>query len=155
MAKFIAPCNRVIGTGANDTIGSYVNDVGAVAPRRLKLYHWAFGFSTTPADAAIVLRGRLCTDEGTNTDVVPRPVDPADLTSVCDAGENHTVVPTAIAAEPFLEVGIHQRACPIFWYAPPDGDIVAPAAAGDGFSIDTPVISSGTPTGYFNFHVAE
>ncbi len=75
--------------------------------------------------------GRI-TAEGTQTDVVPLALDPADAATEADAGENHTAEPTYTAASDIFRLGRHMRAT-FRSVAAPGSGFVAPATASNGF----------------------
>lgn len=156
MARYSAYGTRTIGTGANDTILAVVADSGGAALRRLKFDHFMLGLGTTPADGQIVLRARRCTALGSGgTTFTPIALDPGDGATLTDAHYGHTSTPTYTADSQMIQFGFHQKACPIFWYAPPGGEIVTPATASNGIGFDTPVISTGTPDAYMTLHWTE
>jgi len=103
----------------------------------MKVYYLLFGSEATPADNPFLWRVRRCTAAGTSTAVVPTILDPGDLVTEQDAGENHTVEPTYTSATELLVVPLHQRAT-FQWSAAPGREIVTPATASNGLGVETP-----------------
>ena len=150
MANYFVECNDSISTST--TIGSWIAD--ATRPRRLALYEIHFG-SETSVDAAIQFCVSRITAEGTNTDVVPQPINPADAATESDAGENHTVEPTYTnSALRLFTKSFHQRNGFRVNFAP-GKYITFPATASNGFGCLTPTISTGTPASTLGLYVEE
>jgi len=104
----------------------------------MKLYYLLVGSEATPADNPFLWRVRRCTAAGTSTAVVPTILDPGDLVTEQDAGENHTVEPTYTSNTECLVIPLHQRAT-FQWNAAPGREIVTPATASNGVGLETPV----------------
>jgi hypothetical protein len=150
MAKMIVPMRRTLDTAKS--VGSLVAD--ATRPRRGKVYYFCCGSEAAPADQSILWQLQRITAAGTSTGVTPRPVNPADVATELDAGENHTAEPTYTASTDLITVPVHQRST-FKWEAPPDGELIYPATASNGFGVRTPTISSGTPVVTAAVHVDE
>ena len=103
----------------------------ATRPRRCKVYDIILGSSATPADNALIRTVQRCTAAGTSSAVTPLALDPADVATEDDAGENHTVEPTYTAAAQLLVIAMNQRAT-YRWVAAPGGELVTPATAANG-----------------------
>jgi hypothetical protein len=101
-----------------------------------------FGSEAAPADNAFQYRLQRCTAAGTSTAVVPQAIDPADVATESDAGENHTVEPTYTAAAIILHVALNQRATFRWQAVRDDCRLVYPATASNGFGIQTPVATA-------------
>jgi hypothetical protein len=150
MAALAVDFQRTASTTA--TLGTMTAD--ATRPRRLKVYDAMFGSEATPADAAILWTFRRCTAAGTSTGVTPTMIDPGDVATEYDAGENHTIEPTYTAGAILLNVPLNQRAT-FRWVAAPGGELVMPSTASNGFGIETDTISTGTPVSTATVHALE
>lgn len=137
MAKYAIDLRRTASTTAS--VGSVTAD--ATRPRRFRLYDWTFGSEASPADNPFLWLIQRATAAGTSTAVVPQPLDPADAATEMDAGENHTVEPTYTAAAILLHIPLNQRAT-FRWVAAPEGQLVFPATASNGFGVQTPTGSA-------------
>lgn len=146
MGRYAVQMNRT--ASATLSVGSLIAD--ATRPRRGKIYDFVFGAEGTPADGVYQIIIQRCTAEGTNTDVVPKPLDPADAATEADAGENHTIEPTYTAAEVMLAISLNQRAT-FRWVAAPGGELVYPATASNGFGIQTPTCATVAVTATWHF----
>ena len=146
MAAYACEFNRT--ASATASVGSIVAD--STRPRRGKVFDLVIGSEATPADNAFKWLVQRITAEGTNTDVVPKPVDPADAATEADAGENHTVEPTYTAAEVMLSIALNQRAS-FRWVAVPGRELVYPATAANGFGLQTPTASAVAVTATLHF----
>ena len=112
----------------------------ATLPRRAKLFEFGFGSEATPADNAFLwVLDRGTTALGTSTGVTPSPADPADVASVTDAGENHTVNPT-IGARLYSQA-LNQRAS-FRWVATPGRELVVAAAANNSLVARTTTMTA-------------
>ena len=147
MANFAIDYQRTASTVAS--LGSIVAD--ATRPRRGELYDLMLGSEAAPADNAFQYRIQRCTAAGTSTAVVPQPIDPADVATEADAGENHTVEPTYTAAQIILHVALNQRATFRWQAVRDDCRLVYPATASNGFGIQTPVSSAVVITAQVHF----
>jgi hypothetical protein len=124
---------RVASTTAS--LGTIVAD--ATRPRRIEWYDTVFGSEAAAADNPFLYVLQRCTAPGTSTAVTPQNLDPADATTECDAGENHTVEPTYTAGAILLEIPLNQRST-FRWLATEGGRLVSPATASNGVGIATP-----------------
>ena len=148
MANYAVDMLRTASTTAS--VGTVTAD--ATRPRRFKLYDWIFGSEASPADNPFRWLIQRCTAAGTSTGVVPQPLDPADVATEMDAGENHTIEPTYTAAALLLNIPLNQRAT-FRWVAAPGGEIVCPGTASNGIGLSTPVGSAVIITS--QMHIAE
>ena len=149
MAKYAVELNRTAST--TNSLGNMVAD--ATRPRRGRVTDYIIGSEAAPADAAILwVLGRIST-AGTSSAVTPAPLDPADAATECDAGENHTSTEPTYGTT-MLSIALNQRAT-FRWVAGPDGELVWPATASNGFGIKTPTISTGTPVITATVHFGE
>lgn len=135
-------------TGANETLGTAQAD--ATRPRRLKWYDLIVGSEASPADNAFLYVMQRFTAAGTNTAVVPSPLDPADAATEADAGENNTAEPTYTATLILLEIPLNQRAT-FRWVCSPGSELVSPATASNGIGIATPTFSAVAITAHLLF----
>lgn len=133
MAKHAIELTRTASAAAS--LGGFSAD--ATRPRRIRLYYLSIGSEATPAENAFHLRVRRFTAAGTSTAVTPQPLDPADVATELDAGENHSAEPTYTANTEMLSKPFNQRAT-VQWYAPAGGEIVVPATASNGLGFETP-----------------
>ena len=102
---------------------------------RGRLYDVIFGSSATPADNAITWRLSKSTAVGTEgTGVVPTALDSGDPAALYDGAQDHSAEPTYTAATELLEIPLNQRAT-FRWVAAPDGEMIGPATANNGFGI--------------------
>jgi hypothetical protein len=138
MANYAVDYQRTASAVAS--LGSIVAD--ATRPRRGELYDIMFGSEAAPADNAFLYRLQRCTAAGTSTGVTPQPIDPADVATEADAGENHTVEPTYTAGAIILHVALNQRATFRWQAVRDDCRLVYPATAANGFGVQTPVSSA-------------
>lgn len=112
-----------------------------IAGRRAAIYEVWFTHSGVPADQVVQWQARRLTVIGTRSVVVPTILSgggapAADM--LADA--NHTVEPTYTAATEALDFDANERAS-IRWVAVPGGELVVPAAAGEGYGF-TPISST-------------
>lgn len=114
-----------------------VVNADATRPRRGEFYDVMFGSEAAAADNPFLYIFQRCTAPGTSTAVTPQQLDPADITTESDAGENHTVEPTYTANAYLLTVPINQRAT-FRWQATEGGRLIYPATASNGIGIQTP-----------------
>ena len=117
--------------------------------RRTKLIELTVGQTAAPADNTVQYVLQRFTAAGTNTAVVPQPLDPADAAALTVGGVNHTVEPTYTANQILLTIPMNQRAT-FRWVAPPGGELLTPAVSANGIGIATPVAGglpaiAGTP----------
>jgi hypothetical protein len=150
MARIACDFQRTASTTLS--LGTMTAD--ATRPRRLRVYDIMFGSEATPADAALLWTFQRCTAAGTSTGVTPTMIDPGDVATEYDAGENHTIEPTYTATLILLNVPLNQRAT-YRWVAAPDGELVMPSTAANGFGIQTDTISTGTPVITATVHALE
>jgi len=128
----------------------------SAATVRPKLAHFILSTLGVAADGVLEWKLQRFTAAGTTTGVTPAPLDPADPASLATGGSNATVEPTYTANLIFFDKGLNQRVT-YTWYAPQDGEIVAPATAANGLGMQ--VLSSVAPayTGVaaYEFHFTE
>ena len=131
MARYAITGENATTATPFDTALSIIAD--ATRPRRGKLIEFTVGAdgSETAADVLMASAIGRITAEGTQTDVVPLPLDPADAATEMDAGANHTIEPTYTAASELLRIGRHMRAT-YRWVAAPGAELVWPAVASNG-----------------------
>lgn len=137
MGAYAVDMQRTASTTAS--VGTITAD--ATRPRRVKWYDILIGSEATPADNVFLWRFQRCTAAGTSTAVVPQPLDPADVATETDAGENHTIEPTYTSAAILLHIGLNQRAT-FRWVAAPGGELVTPGTASNGIGVATPTSSA-------------
>lgn len=137
MGAFVVEANRT--ASATLPVGSQIAD--ATRPRRGKLYDIMFGSEASPADNPFLWRVQRITAAGTSTAVTPTMVDPGDVATEADAGENHTIDATATANAILLSVPLNQRAT-FRWVAAPGSELVYPSTASNGFAVYTPTSSA-------------
>lgn len=113
--------------------------------RRFELHDYSIGCEGAAADNPFLWQFQRCTTAGTRTSITPRLLDPADAALVTTAGENHTAEPTYTANEIFDLVPLNQRAT-YRWVCEPDGQIVFPATANNGYGILTPTMFAAAVT---------
>ncbi len=132
MAKYAIDGKQTTTATPFDTALSVIAD--ATRPRRGKIVEFSVGAAggATAADVIVDCAIGRITAEGTNTDVVPLALDPADAATEADAGENHTIEPTYTAASEIFRIGRHMRAT-YRWVAAPGSEFVYPATAANGF----------------------
>lgn len=123
----------------------------ATRPRRIEWYDVVMGSEAPAADNPFLYVFQRYTAAGTSTAVTPQNTDPADATTECDAGENHTVEPTYTGGAILLEVPLNQRAT-FRWIATEGGRLITPATASNGLGIQTPTMTALaiTATAYVN-----
>lgn len=148
MAKYSVSLARTASTTAS--LGSIVAD--ATRPRRGKLYDLVVGSEAAAADNPFLYLVQRCTAAGTSTAVTPQPLDPADVATEADAGQNHTVEPTYTANAVLLRLALNQRAT-FRWVAQQGGELVYPGTAANGLGIQTPTSSAVVISG--TLHVEE
>jgi hypothetical protein len=137
MANYVVQLNRTASTTLP------VGTVGADAtrPRRIKWYDLMFGSEASPADNPFLWTVQRCTALGTSTGVTPTAVDPADVATEADAGENHTIDATQTANLILLAIALNQRAT-FRWVAAPGSELVTPGTASNGAALNTPTSSA-------------
>ena len=126
--------SRFVATGSQNVASptdTVLTVVGAATTRGW-VYFFGLSSSATPADNAVEWIVQRSTASGTNTAVVPAPLDLAEAVALCVAGENHTVEPTFTAATEMFDNSVNQRMTFQF-NANPDGELVMPATASAGF----------------------
>lgn len=134
MANYSVVLTRTASTTLS--LGSITAD--ATRPRRGKLYEFQFGSHATPADNPFLYVIQRCTAAGTSTAVTPQAIDPADVATETDAGENHTVEPTYTANAILFKQPINQRSAYRWAAIRPGKELVWPATASNGVGIQTP-----------------
>lgn len=145
MADFGVKTTRT--ADATLAVGGILAD--ASAARRIRLYDLIVGSKGTPADNPfewVLERGT--TGLGTSTPVTPSPLDPADIASVTDAGENYTVNPTL--GVNLMAIALNQRAT-FRWVAAPGKEFVMAAAANGSLILRTPTSAAVSVTGEMYF----
>jgi len=135
-----ATTSLTVGMGSIEAPGSGM--------RRVKLYDFIFGSASGPADNVFEFEINRSTTAATGTAVTPNPLDVADAAAVTLAKSNNTVQGTNTAGVIPLSTSLNQRAT-FRWVAAPGSELVIPATASNGFSINTPV-ASGTPDAHVN-----
>lgn len=119
--------------------------------RRGRIYDVMFGSEGSVADNPFLWTMDRITTVGTRTSVTPTPLDPADSACVTASGQNHTSTePTYTASTQVLYVPLNQRAT-FRWVASPDGELVFPATANNGFGIRTPTSGAVAATATLHF----
>lgn len=137
MARYAVDMVRTASTTLS--VGTITAD--ATRPRRTKWYDIVLGSYATAADNPFLYTIQRCTAAGTSTAVTPQPLDPADVATETDAGENHTIEPTYTAAAILLNISLNQRAT-FRWVAAPGGELVTPGTASNGIGVQTPTSSA-------------
>lgn len=145
-AKYAVDLQRTASTTAS--LGGVFNP--GSGQRRHRWYYFHLGCQGDAADNEFLYTIQRCTAAGTSTAVVAQALDPADVTAITVAGENHTVEPTYTAAAILMNVAINQRAT-FQWYAPPGGELVVPATASNGIGVQTPTATALTITAQIHF----
>ncbi len=123
---------------------------------RIWVYDFTSGFDGTPADFAFVITAQRfgTTDDGTGTDLVPAPLDPADSAFAGIVKTNHTAEPTSyVSAKELFEVAVNQRAT-YRWVAAPGGEMIIADTANTGIGWFT-IHASATPTHTLGVHFIE
>jgi hypothetical protein len=127
----------------NSTTVPQAQIVGSTAIRP-KIYEWALGSPSTPADQAASWQFKHSSTASTGgTAVTPSPIDPGDPASTATA----MVAPSMSA--PTLgvvlqEIALNQRAS-FRWVAAPGKELIGPATANNGITLLNTVL-----TGAFN-----
>lgn len=137
MGAFATQINRT--ASATLPVGSISAD--ATRPRRGKFYDILFGSEASPADNPFLWQVQRHTAAGTSTAVVVAMIDPGDVLTEADAGENHTIDVTATADTFLLSIPLNQRAT-FRWVAAPGGELVYPSTASNGLHLRTPTSSA-------------
>lgn len=150
MGRIAVDFQRTASTTAS--LGSMVGD--ATRPRRMSLYHVILGSEASPADQALLWQIQRVTAAGTSTAVTPTMIDPGDVATEQDFGENHSVEPTYTANTICLNISANQKAT-VLWQTLPELGIITPATAANGLGIRTPTITSGTPVITATCHLLE
>jgi hypothetical protein len=118
---------------------------GTTLPRRTKLYDVMFGTIGTPADQTYEFDISRITAVGTQSTIVPLPLDPADAAAVAITYGNYTAEGTVTATSSVFYLGINQRAS-YRWVAAPGSELLSPATTAAGLVIRTRSASGGTAT---------
>ena len=140
MDKYTGVGTQTVANPADTTLTL----TGNVAVRG-KLYDIILGAIGVPADVTLKHTVQRVTAIGTGTGFTPLPLDGDAPGAQLVCTVNHTVEPTYTASAILLEHGLNQRAT-FRWVAAPGGEIIIPAAAGEGvgiFAID--VAAAATP----------
>ena len=127
---------------ASPTVSSAIITGGTTV--RFCLYEIVVGFSSAPADNAIVYKAQRSTAAGTSSSYTPVPLDSADAVAISAAGTVVTGEPTYTSNKVVWHYALNQRAT-ARWISDPDGPIVSPATSNNGVGI-YPVSGSATPT---------
>jgi hypothetical protein len=137
MPRYSAILARTASTTAS--VGSLVAD--ATRARRGKIFYFLCGCEAAPADNPFLWQLQRITAAGTSTAVTPASLDPGDIATEADPGQNHSVEPTYTANTILLTIPLHQRNT-FKWEAPPYGELVYPATASNGFGVKTPTATA-------------
>lgn len=125
---------------AATTVGE-VHASSAVALRRIYILEFTLGMEAPPASLANLWTFQRFTAPGTDTAVVPQPLDPADPAALTVAGANSSVEPTYTAAQVLSTVALNQQAT-FRWLSAPGSELVAPATNNNGIGLLTPTVGS-------------
>jgi hypothetical protein len=110
---------------------------------RPEIFDMELGFSSAPADNALVVKVQRFTAAGTTTSQAPNPLDPADPASTTVGGVIATVEPTYTAGLILFHLALNQRASQR-WIADQRGPLKLPALANNGAGLYA-VHASATP----------
>lgn len=133
------------------TVGAAAAAASGIQLRRGRLVEVNIGQNGAPSatDCAILYDISRVTAFGTNTAVVPNPIDAADAVFMGLAGQNHTVEPTLASAGAglsLLQFPLNQRAA-YRWVAKDGKELVYPATANNGFAVRAQVTTGSAYTG--------
>lgn len=140
-------------TTTSTTIGVGSIEAPAASMRRARIYFLSFGSAATPADNVFLFELNRSTTAATGTAFTPVPLESADAACVTLAKTNLTVQGTNTAGAIALSIPLNQRAT-VEWYAPPGAEIVIPATASNGISVNTPT-AVGTVDATVTVHFSE
>jgi hypothetical protein len=115
-------------------------EIGAVATVqtcRGRIYELDVGADSPPnsTDCSIQFRVARFTVTGTGVASTPNPVNPADAVARSLSKINDTAQPTITANSSLLFLALNQRASQR-WVASPEGELIWPATAGNGLTVD-------------------
>lgn len=131
MAKYSAKGDQTLTTTFTTalTVGS-----NATTAQRNALYRFILSIGLTPSDSQITCQGQRVSALGTSTAVTPGKADPGDRAAQAAVGENHTVEPTFVADDFFVEeMALNARAT-FTWNAFPAEIVNHAATVGAGLS---------------------
>lgn len=149
----MANCAIVLARTASTALSLGGFNADATRPRRAEVYDIMLGSEAAAADNPFLYLLQRYTAPGTSTAVTPVMIDPADVATELDAGQNHTVDSTYTAGAVLLRAAINQRASWRWQAVRDDCRLMYPATASNGLGISTPVASAVLISG--TIHICE
>ena len=153
MPNYSVPTIKALASTSPSCIGFVAS---AATVRRSMVYFISLSSYDTPSDSLVRWNVNRITAIGSGAAaVLPIPLDLADATAVCIAGQAPTtdVTPSGVA---LLDVGVHLRNT-FEWFAPPRGELVGDATLNHGIAVRTATLTGAnvTPSVNATFHYSE